>query len=77
MNTYQKIFSLLLQSFSILENLEITIKNADSIFSYVFDTCKATKLSLKSLIINGTLSVDLNFFDFIEKCVETLRLLKI
>ncbi|CAD8178052.1 unnamed protein product [Paramecium octaurelia] len=77
MSTIHKIFSLLFCQLSNLKKLEITTQIADSIFQHIYEVCKAEKLKLESLIINGQLSVDMDFFHFIFKSVETLTLLKI
>ncbi|CAD8091818.1 unnamed protein product [Paramecium primaurelia] len=77
MSTIYKIFTLLFIQENQLEYLEITTPNADSIFQHIVEICKVQKLKLKSFIINGELSVDMEFFYFIQKSVETLKLLKI
>ncbi|CAD8110606.1 unnamed protein product [Paramecium sonneborni] len=76
-SSIQKIFTLLFSQQSELEYLEITTQNADNIFMHIFEICKVQKLKLQSLIINGQISIDMEFFNFIQKSVDTLRLLKI
>lgn len=66
MQTINKIIMVLFSGISKLEDFEINVFNADLFVQSIIDSAKdQNKLFLKTFIINGSLSVDLDFFKFI------------